>query len=66
MSQIKCNLGGFLENIPERLTCAQISLKRQYTILQPGWRPSNQRQNFRLRANVERANLYVIIHSIHR
>ena len=49
-----------LENILEPLTCAQI-LKRQYTIVQPGWQSSNRRQNIRLRAHVKRANLYVII-----
>ena len=52
-----------LENILEPLTCAQI-LKRQYTIVQPGWQSSNRRQNIRLRADVRPANLCVKIHSI--
>ena len=52
-----------LENILEPLTCAQI-LKRQYTIVQPGWQWSNRRQNVRLQVAVKRANLHVIIHSI--
>ena len=37
------------------LKCAHI-LRRQYTVVQPGWQPSNRRQNFRLPADVKRAN----------
>ena len=31
-------------------------LRQQYTVVQPGWQPSNRRQNFRLPADVKRAN----------
>ena len=31
-------------------------MSRPYTIVQPGWQPSNRRQNFRLPADVKRAN----------
>ena len=37
------------------LECAHI-LRRQYTVVQLGWQPSNRRQNFRLPADVKRAN----------
>ena len=37
------------------LKCAHI-LRRQYTVVQPGCQPSNRGQNFRLPADVKRAN----------
>ena len=58
IEEIECNCGSFFIRKYSRtgpLKCAHI-VRRQYTVVQSGWQPSNQRQNFRLPANVKRAN----------